>query len=131
MQFVRYGFLSGVALGVDVGLLFVLHTLAGVHYVVAASISFLAGMVVVYLGSISWVFSERSVTDQKQEVLIFLAIGLSGLVLNGLLISLLVEIAHFPVYVAKGCVVIFVFLFNFFMRKWLLFMRKPTAAERE
>lgn len=123
VQFFRYGFVSGIALVVDIGLLYLLHTIAGLHYSIAASLSFLSGMVIVYLGSIWWAFDVRTMEDQKKEVAIFAGVGIAGLFLNVLLLAFFVEIFALTVLTAKGFTVLFVFAFNFAARKALLFRR--------
>ena len=93
---------------------------AHLHYLVSASISFSAGLVVIYLLSIFVVFKNRSLRNRWQEFLVFLFIGLLGLGLNGLLlfgfeqISVGYAMAKIPTAVA-------VFLFNYSTRRFLLF----------
>ena len=71
VQFFRYAAISAVALIFDVGLLMALVQL-GLHYLQAATLGFLFGVTVVYLGSITWVFKKRAVPNRKREVTTFL-----------------------------------------------------------
>jgi putative flippase GtrA len=124
VQFLRYGLISGVALGIDVGLLYVLTVHGDLPYILTTVLAFLSGMIIVYLGSIVWVFETRTVEDQRKEIIIFASIGLAGLILNEVLIIFFIESLLLTLTVAKFCTVFFVFTFNFFARKMILFRRK-------
>ena len=49
IQFVRYFFVGGFAFIVDFGLLYILTEYAGLHYLLSATLSFIAGLVVNYI----------------------------------------------------------------------------------
>jgi putative flippase GtrA len=57
LQFFRYVFVGGSAFCVDAGTLFLLQR-AGVHYLLAAAAAFLLGLVVNFLLSKRFVFTE-------------------------------------------------------------------------
>ncbi len=118
---VRYAAASAAALLVDYGALLALNKLAGVDYLLAAAAGFCAGLVVVYLLSVRYVFSGRRVLPPRAEFLGFLATGLLGLLVNETLMSLFVGGFGVSVALAKiptaGCV----FLLNFTTRRALLF----------
>ena len=59
----RYGIVSVVALAVDFGLLMFLNYSLHVNYLIAATISFLAGLVVNYLLSHNRVFTDPKITS--------------------------------------------------------------------
>ena len=120
VQFFRYGVISAIALLFDVGLLMGLSWL-GVHYLLAATLGFLFGVTVVYIGSIVWVFPKRTITDRKKEIITFLLIGVAGLILTDTLLYILVAKIDLTLLIAKGVTTILVFLFNFTARKFLLF----------
>src|SRR5438034_289917 len=78
----KYFLVSVVALAVDYGFLVLLTELGHVHYLVSAAVGFCGGLIVNYALSVSFVFSQRRLTDRRLEFLGFLAIGLAGLMLN-------------------------------------------------
>ncbi len=121
VQFFRYGVVSGLAFVIDVGLLYWLSEIMGVHYIPSASIAFLVGVTIVYLGSIFWVFPKRSGLGPKKEAVAFLLIGLVGLLLTDLLLFAMIEWINQTVLFAKIYATVLVFLFNFTARKFLLF----------
>lgn len=121
---VGYGLCSAAALALDWSLLILL-VKNGMNYLVAAATSFMAGMVLAYVGSAYFVFRGRRAYRMSAEVLGFFAIGLAGLALNQVLIFLFVHFCGLNVGIAKAPTAACVFLFNFFLRRSLLFASSP------
>jgi putative flippase GtrA len=119
----RYVAAAAVALAVDFLLYAALIRLAGVPYLVAAPIGFAAGLAIMYLVSIRWVFRQRRLADARLEFVIFAAIGLAGMGLNQAVIYLAVERATLSYELAKLVSAAIVFGFNFGCRKLALFTR--------
>lgn len=116
-----YTVASAVALVVDLALLVFL-TEAGVHYLLAATIAFLVGMLVVYLASVRWIFSWRSHKERKHiEIGVFLLTGLIGLLLNLGILWILTSVFGIFYLLSKFVSVGFVFTWHFVTRKLLLF----------
>ena len=92
IQFVRYFFVGGFAFIVDFGLLYILTEYAGLHYLLSATLSFIAGLVVNYIISCIWVFNNSKFRNRIVEFLFFAAIGVVGLGFNDLLIWLFTSI---------------------------------------
>lgn len=117
----RYLGASAVALAADAGTYVALIRGAGVDYLVAAPVSFLLGLLVIYVISTRWVFTRRRLSDARVEFAIFATIGVVGLCLNQLVIY--AGVAHLgqPAEAAKLASVALVFGFNFVSRKLLLF----------
>lgn len=130
IQFIRYGFVSVVALAVDFGGMVLLVELLSMHYLIAATISFTAGLVVNYLLSRAWVFAERKYDSNVKEFLLFAGIGVIGLALNNVILWLAVDkIGIFYMY-SKIIATILVFFWNFGLRKMLVFKEnKPKGVE--
>jgi putative flippase GtrA len=120
IEFLRYFVASGGALGVDFGLYQATLHLGG-GYPVAALIGFAAGAVVAYLASVAWVFEARSIRSPGAEFGVFVAVGVAGLLLTEALLR--VEIGQFgmPPGWSKLCAAGVVFVFNFALRKAILF----------
>lgn len=119
---------AGAAAGfaVDFGLLWLLVEHAGLHYLVAATISFLAGTVVVYWVSVRHAFRYRRVADRRIEFGYFATIGAIGVGLNLFLMFALVEWLSLHYLLAKVGAAGVSFVANFAMRRWLLFTEPPT-----
>lgn len=120
-QFIRYAAVGGVAFGIDLLALYLLVEYAGLHYLLAASLAYLLGILCHYLVSIRWVFDFRRLPNWQHEFAIFALVGAAGLGLNVLVIGLLVEqagLGYLPAKMAAGAMIV---LFNFGARKLLLF----------
>lgn len=121
VQLFRYTLVGGGAYLVDIGTLIVAVEVFAVCYLVSAAIAFLLGLATNYSLSILWVFSRRTSNSRINEFLIFSAIGIAGLGLNELFIWFFTELLFFHYVVSKLFSTVFVYLWNFFARKYTLF----------
>lgn len=126
MEFRRYFAASAAGLGVDFGLYVGLTELAGWHYLVSAAAGFCVGAAGVYALSIVWVFSERRFRKSGWEFVIFVAIGLLGLILTELVLYTCTDLFGFDYRLSKVVAAGIVFLSNFGLRKLILFTRSPA-----
>ena len=124
-EFVRYFLASAAALGVDVGLFTLALRQGALPYSVCALIGFTAGAAVAYLASVRWVFDSRSVRNAGVEFGVFVAIGAAGLLLTEGLLWLFVGTWQWPAVLSKLSASGFVFVFNFAVRKLMLFRPGP------
>ncbi len=120
-QFVRYGFVGGLAYSIDLISLFALTELVGIHYLVSAVVAYLLGLVVNYLLSVRWVFSSRNITDPKMEFVVFTLLGIVGLLLNELIIWGFAELLLLHYMVSRVLSAFITFPTKFALRKLLLF----------
>ena len=93
------------------------------YYLVSASISFLAGLVVNYLLSTGWIFKTSKMDNKVGEFVIFSIIGVIGLGLNSLLLYVFTDWAHIHYMISKLLTAVLVMLWNFFARKIILFTK--------
>ena len=121
VQFVRYFFVGGFAFVVDFGLLYILTEYAGLHYLLSATLSFIAGLLVNYIISCLWVFNGSKFKNRLVEFLFFAAIGVVGLALNDTLIWLFTDCIGTHYMFSKIVAASMVYLWNFFARKYLVF----------
>jgi putative flippase GtrA len=121
IQFYRYLFVGGFAFIVDFGLLYLFTNYYGINYIVSASLSFVIGSVFNYALSTKWIFSVRTVANKKTEFVFFIVIGLSGLLLNALIIWFFTHIFGVYYLVSKIISAAVIFSWNFAARKFLLF----------
>ena len=120
-QFVRYGFVGGLAFSIDLVALFALTEFLGIHYLVSAVVAYLLGLVVNYLLSIRWVFSSRNVKDPRMEFVVFTLLGIVGLLLNELFIWGFAELLLLHYMVSRVLSAFITFPTKFVLRKLLLF----------
>lgn len=121
IQLIRSLIVSVVALVIDFGGLIFLKEVFSINYLIAATISFLAGVTVNYALSVKWVFAERKLASRKAEFVIFVFICTIGLGLNLAIIAGMVQVGHLDYRVAKAVSTIVVFFWNFIARKKILY----------
>lgn len=121
----KYFFVSVAALFLDYGLLIGLTRIWGIHYLISAAIGFCAGSLLNYALSVTLVFNTRSISNSRVEFVWFCVVGIFGLLLNEMVIALVVNEIGVSYVVAKVPAAALSFLFNFSVRRWLLF--NPTA----
>lgn len=119
-EFLRYFGASFIAMCADVGLLKAGLAL-DLHYEIAATLGFVAGLAIAYQLSVMWVFERRSLTNHSAEFVLFALVGMAGLGLTELMMWLMVERVGAGAMAAKAVALPCVFLFNFGVRKVLLF----------
>lgn len=121
VQFLRYGFVAAVSLAVDFGVLVVLKEYAQFHYLVAASLSFILGLLTNYSLSKLWVFHSSKLESNHKEFLIFFVIGLIGLLMTDLLMWTFTDLLGVYYVLSKAVATILVYFWNFGARKKILF----------
>lgn len=121
LEFFRYGLASLAALVVDFALLAFFTEIIGLHYLISGAIGFTAGLVLIYLLSIGWVFRRRKMDNWHKEWILFAVIGLVGLLINEFGLWVLTEKLHIHYLVSKLGASVAVFLWNFSARKYFLF----------
>ncbi|MEA1866585.1 MAG: GtrA family protein [Thermodesulfobacteriota bacterium] len=125
-EFIRYAMVGGIAFVVDFFLLGFLTEWCGLHYLVSATIAFVAGLIVNYTLCLLWVFSYRNLNDKRLEFILFSVVGIGGLILTDILMAVLTPVLHGQYLWAKAITACFVLLWNFFLRRQLLFARNPV-----
>ena len=123
IQLIRYTIVGGLAFIVDFGLLFLLTEYFGLYYILSATCSFLAGLLVNYYISTAWVF-ESTIKSKQLEFTLFSLIGVVGIGLNDLLIWTFTEKFHIYYMLSKLITAILVYLWNFLGRKYLVFSKQ-------
>lgn len=119
-EFGGYFLASVLALLLDLGMLILLARV--VHYLVAATAGFCAGAALAYLLSTRLVFAQRRLASREgTELILFSLVGVVGLALNNAVIFVMVETVAAPLVLAKLVAAGLTFLFNYALRKRLLF----------
>lgn len=120
-QMVRYSISGSIAAIIDISALFILTEFGGINYLISAALSFCLGIITIYYFSVRWVFTHRKMGKKYQEFSIFVLIGVIGLALNIFFIWILTEFAAIHYVISKIIANLFVYFWNFFNRKYILF----------
>jgi len=129
-QFARYLVTGGLAFAVDYGLFVLCYDKFGWHYLLANLVGLVAGLVINYIMSVVWVFSEckRVLEDKKTaEFGIFAMVGIAGIGINQLLMYLMVGNLDWNAKVSKIVAAALVLMWNFGARKLMLFRERKTV----
>lgn len=124
IQFFRYTLVGGLAFVVDLVLLFVLTEYAHWHYLVSATLSFLAGLLVNYILSTQWIFRSSKIKNKKIEFILFGLIGVIGLGLNNVLLYFFTDLIGLYYMLSKLITAVLVYAWNFLGRRYFLFNAK-------
>ncbi len=124
-EFVSYTIVGGIAFLVDFSLLYLLTEWYELYYLISATISFLTGLFVNYALCLVWVFSYRSCNDKRVELFLFTIVGLGGVALTDVLMAVLTPLFRGQYLWSKAATAFFVLLWNFFLRRQLLFAENP------
>jgi hypothetical protein len=125
-----YGLASAIGLGSDMALLAALVSVGKVHYLVAATISFICAGVLVHAISVRYVFRFRRVDRRALELSYFLALGVVGLFVNAAVIYFAVNVVHLHYMLGKLLAAGFTFCANFLLRRHFLFSSAPSLPAR-
>lgn len=129
-EFRRYVLAGGLAFAVDFGTLLFLTDYVGWHYLVSATCAFMLGLLTNYACSVRYVFRHRSRSNRRQEFLIFTAVGLVGLLINNFCLFALTEKIGTHYLVSKIIAAALVLMFNFSLRRLLLFTPRRSPPLR-
>ena len=124
---IRYAAASACAFIIDITLLFILVHYLSWWYVAAATASFVVGLLVGYVLSVTLVFGYRRLNDRRVEFVSFAGIGLVGVVINAAVISFGVKTLGLHYLIAKCGAAVFTFVWNFVARRQFLFARRQKA----
>jgi len=126
-EMVAYLLASALAFAVDFGLLALLVGGAGLHYLLATTLSFLLGGLVLYVLCVRFVFRIRRMPGSRLELPVFVALGIAGLIVQALLMSAGVELLGIHYLAAKFLAAGGSLLCNFLLRRALLFSHARRA----
>lgn len=125
IQLFRYIFVGGFSFIVDYSLLYFLTEYCHLHYLLSATISFIAGLVTNYILSTHWIFRHSKLHNKWIEFIIFSIIGVVGLIFNNLLLYAFTDCMHLHYMLSKLITAVIVMFWNFIGRKLILFKNKP------
>jgi putative flippase GtrA len=117
----KYFLVSAVSLALDMAIYWVLFEAAKIPYLVANVVSVSAGLVLNYALSVAWVFKERRLSSRWAEFTGFVVIGFAGLTVNEALLAAFVGGLHVGPLVGKVGAAGGSFVFNFVVRRVMLF----------
>jgi len=122
-EFVGYFAVSLAGLTVDAVVLLILVSGCGLPIVHSSVVAFMAGLAVVYLCSVKFVFANRRVAQPVVEFFTFAMLGVAGLLLTMLIMHVGTQQLHLDYRWTKIGAAGASFVCNFALRKLVLFSR--------
>ncbi|MDP9965972.1 putative flippase GtrA [Variovorax paradoxus] len=122
-EFVGYFAVSLAGLAVDAIVLLILISGCGLPVVYSSVAAFMAGLAVVYLCSVKFVFAKRRVAQPAIEFFTFAMLGIAGLLLTMLIMQVGTQQLHLDYRWTKIGAAGASFICNFALRKLVLFSR--------
>jgi putative flippase GtrA len=98
--------------------------IAGLHYIISATIGFCFGLAANYIISVRWVFEDRYISSKTAEFMIFSLIGAAGLMINDAAIYVGQAVMNIDYKISKLFATGLTLLFNFILRRTLLFRKE-------
>lgn len=122
MEFIKYGISGVIAFICDFTVLVVATEYFGIHYLISNILGYAVGLVVSYTLNIRFVFKHRRFGDtQGQEFVYFTIIVFVGLGVSELVMFAATDGIDIPYTWSKVIATFFVFLFNYIVKKLVLF----------
>lgn len=122
-EFAGYFAVSLAGLAVDAAVLLILVSGCGLPVVYSSVAAFMAGLAVVYLCSVRFVFASRRVEQPIVEFFTFAMLGIAGLLLTMLIMHVGTQQLHLDYRLTKIGAAGASFVCNFALRKLVLFSR--------
>jgi len=129
IQLFRYLFVACAALATDFLTFISLTEIGHVHYILAAIVGFMGGILVNYALSVRWVFANSTYSSRRVEFAVFVFIGFVGLVMTVAIMWVLTEGFSVHPIVSKLMVTAVVFFWNFLARKFWLFNNRNNGEK--
>jgi len=127
VQLIRYGLVVVIAAPIDLGGYILLKATFHVYYVLAATISFTVSLIVNYLLSVAWVWTNHTGRQRHIDATIFALIGIVGLGITDLVVYTLTDFGHLNYILSKLAAFMVVFFWSFGARHYL-FRAKAGAG---
>ena len=123
-EMAKYVVCGGFAFIVDASILYSLTEYLGVHYLASNTVGVVVGLLITYYLNIKWVFADRKYEFSiSTEFPLFVAIVLTGYLINQVVMWVVVETIRVDLLIAKVAATAFVLAFNFTAKKFLLFTK--------
>jgi putative flippase GtrA len=124
INIIKYFFVGGLAAIIDVGLFFIFAKYLSYPYLLVGFITFIIATFVNYYLSIKFVFESGSRFKKQKEVFLIYIVSAISLLLNLSLLYCFHEILFFDIGISKIIVTGLLFFFNYSIRRFFVFAKK-------
>ena len=125
IQIFRYLFSGGVAFIFDFGLLYLSYNIFHINRFISVAIGFSIGLTITYLLNVYWVFDKRRLEKQRDELFIFVLIGIIGLLITEFFMWFFTDAVGISnLFLSKTLTTVVATGWSFSMKKIILFSKK-------
>ena len=127
-EMAKYVVCGGFAFIVDASILYSLTQFMGWHYLASNTVGLVAGLIITYLLNVKWVFADRKYEFQiGTEFPLFVAIVVTGYLINQVVMWSVVEIIEVDYLFAKVAATAIVLGFNFVAKSTCCFPKRSRG----
>ncbi len=125
----RYFMSGGSAFATNIILLYILTEYFKIYYLVSAVLSFMIAFVVSFLMMKHWTFQDGSTEKVNQQLVVYFGLAVLNLFLNSLLVYFFVEKVGVWYVTAQVVASLIIAVWNFFIYKYLIFIKPVSESE--
>lgn len=118
---ILYGIIGGISSGLDFLIYYLLVNIVGIHYLIANTCSILIGITTSFTLNRHYNFKVKDKT--KQRFVIFLCVGLFGLLLSTLILCICIQQLKLDELLSKLLSIVFVVVMQFIINKNITFKK--------
>lgn len=130
IQFFRYLFVGGFAAIINILSLFIFTDFFKIHYIISSILGFLLGLIVNYLLSKAFVFTEEKVRSRKKEFMTYAIIGMIGLGIDTGIMFISTSLLKIYYLLSKIISTVITFIWNFTARK-IMYKKEELKYEKK
>lgn len=127
--YIKFGISGTTATLVDLILLYVLHGVLGAGLILSSSLAFVAAFLVSFYLQKFWTFRNANTEKIPKQLLIYLFVGTTNLVLNALLVHTAVRRFHIYYLLAQLMSTILLSIWSFLMNKFVIFEKEQREKK--
>ena len=127
MKVIRFIIAGGSAFSVNISLLYIFTEFLGLWYIFSATLAFLFSFLVGFSLNKFWTFANSSTDFIHNQILVYLGINLSNLIINNVLLYVMVESFGVWYILAQAIASIFLAFESFFLYRWLFRSKDPEV----
>jgi putative flippase GtrA len=119
-KFFRYVFFGAGAALVELASFYVITSIIGVNYIIAAPISFILAAITNYILQKKFTFNN-TYREKHKQFLVFILISIGGLLINWSATIIYVELIHIVPLISKAFAIATALVYNYTMNKKITF----------
>ena len=123
IQVFRALIVGALAFAADALILWSMHEITGLHYLICAIAGFIAGVPVNFVLTRRYVYDKKALIGKTGEITVFVIGALIGLGLTEVFLWFFTDIVGLFYMISKCIAAVLVFAWNFLSRKYLLYRK--------